>query len=411
GHNASQLTAEGGTVTMQTGGSIVIQPGSTVDVSGGYYRNEGGRIQTTRLLRKGNLVNIAAAKPDVTYDGIYDGRTTKTSSKWGVTKTYGNALAPLGGRTEKEYIQGANGGSVNLTSPSIVVGGDLVGQTITGPKQLDSPAEMSSLSFLFQAEARYDATSSDIRYYKTSPAPPQIHVTAESPRASGVLITDGKSLPESMTSQFSASTSWWKEGGFGHVLVDNRAGEFVLPSGVDVAIPAGGSLAARASNITVEGSITAPGGSIELTAYNYSPYAYQKLEKTDQLLNEPALDPVPGKGMITLGSSARLDVSGLLVDDRPTSKNVVTTRRVLDGGSVSLEGYSIHLAEGSRIHASGGALAKAIKGFEYGDGGKISILAGRDPDLSTITGGTLSLKGSLAAYSANKGGSLSIRAN
>ncbi|MEI6377200.1 MAG: hypothetical protein WCO97_08395, partial [bacterium] len=414
--NASQLTATGGTVTMQTGGSIVVQPQATVDVSGGYFRNEGGQIQTTRLLRNGNLVDIASATPDRAYDGIYTGKTTQASAKWGVSKTYGDALAPMGGYSMKDYISGANGGAINLTAPSIIIGGDLVGKTITGPKQLDSPAQMSSLSFTFQAEARYVETPTDIRYYKTSPTPPEMKVKTGVSSASAYLVPDGQSLPESLTSQFAISSSWWSEdaGGFGHVSVDNRDGSLTLPAGVDVKIPAGGSFSARASNVMVDGTILAPGGTVELTAYNYSPYKYLKLDKTDKLLNQPALDPEIGRGAIALGSGARINVAGMLVDDRPTSNNAVTTARALNGGTVSLEGYNIHLKPGSSIDASGGALAKTLKGvdkFTYGDGGKISILAGRDPDLSTIIGGSLKLDGTLAAYSANKGGSLSIRAN
>ncbi len=448
GHNASELTANGGTVTMQTGASIVVQPGATVDVSGGFFRNEGGRIQTTRLLRNGNLVNIEKATPDVTYDGIYDGRTTKTSAKWGVTKTFNNSLAPLGGYTEQENISGANGGSISLTAPSIVIGGNLVGQTITGPRQLDKPAEMATLSFRFQGEARYEATPTDIRFYATSPAPPEVRVTTQPSRAAGTLIAYNESrekrpaelttvvpvpaaedenalpkvvpepLPEGLSEgqnpQFALSTTWWTEGGFGHIWVDNRDGEFILPAGVDVAIPAGGTLAARASNVRIDGSIKAPGGTVELTAYNYSPFRYQKLEKTDELIDQPAVDPEIGRGAIVLGRGAKINVAGMLVDDRPTARNVVTTARVLNGGSVTLEGYNIDLRHGSSIDASGGALAKTVKGvdkFTYGDGGKISILAGRDPDISTITGGSLKMDGTLAAYSANKGGSLAIRAN
>ncbi|MEI8310977.1 MAG: filamentous hemagglutinin N-terminal domain-containing protein, partial [Verrucomicrobiota bacterium] len=419
-HNAAQLTATGGTVTMQAGGSIVVQPQATVDVSGGYFRNEGGRIQTTRLLRNGNLVDVASATPDRTYDGVYDGITTQTSTKWGVSKTYGNALAPMGGYTVKDYISGANGGSINLTAPSIIIGGDLVGKTITGPKQLDSPAQMASLSFTFQAETRYkDAVTGSIQDYKTSPAPPTVKVTSENPHASGYLLADGESLPESLTSQFSVSSSWWSEdgGGFGHVMLDNRDGDLTLPAGVDVKIPAGGSFSARASNVTMDGTITAPGGTVELTAYNYSPYKRLKFlttTTTSQQADEPYPDAVAGRGGITLGMGAKIDVSGMLVDDRPTSQVAVTTPRILAGGSVSLEGYNIRLDYGSSIDASGGALAKTVKGvdkFTYGDGGKISILAGRDPDLSSIVGGSLTMDAKITAYSANKGGSLAIRAN
>ena len=423
--NVAQLTAEGGTVDIQSGGSIVVQPGATVDVSGGYFRNEGGVIQTSRLLRNGRLVDISKATPDVTYDGVYDGKATETSSKWGVSKTFGHALAPLGGYTEKEYIEGAAGGAINFTAPSIIVGGNLVGQTITGPKQLAAsagstanPATQASLSFTFKSEVRYVEDANTIKYYDASPTPPEIRVTADKPGASAFVLAAGGSLPASLTSQFAVSTTWWDEGGFGSVSVDNPDGSLLIPSGVDVRIPAGGSLTAKASNITVGGAVTAPGGAISLTAYNYSPYDYQKLVATDPLLSEKsALGVVAGRGSITLGGGGKLDVSGMLVDDRPTSAQTDTGRRILSGGTVSLEGYTINLFKGSLVAASGGVRAKPVSGFEYGSGGAISILAGRDPNQLTKTptslliGGQLNLDGTLSAYSAKQGGSLTLRAN
>ena len=418
--NAAQLTAQGGIVSMQTGGSIVVQPGSTVDVSGGYYNYEGGHVQKTRLLRNGVIVNIKDATPDVAYDGIYEGQTSTTSTKWGITKTYSTALAPLGGYKAQEYIAGANGGAINLTAPSIILGGNLLGQTITGPKQLSKSAELSSLSLRFQSEARFQLSSGVTNQYAVSPFPPLLRISAESSRASGKLLEEGETLPESLRTQFEISNSLWSRegGGFGHILLDNRDGDFTLPAGVDVQIPAGGSLAARASNISIGGTITAPGGTIELTAYNYSPFERLKFEKTltaQEQLEEPYPDPKAGRGTIALGSAAKISVAGMLVDDRPTSMGIVANARVLSGGTISLEGYNINIPEGSRIDASGGALvgmdSKGKDRFTYGDGGKISVLAGRDPALRNITGGILTLKGSLSAYSATTGGTLAIRAN
>jgi len=412
-HNVAQLTAEGGTVNIRSGGSIVVQPGSTVDVSGGYFRNEGGVIQTSRLLRNGTLIDIANATPDLIYDGVYEGKSTALSSKWGVGKTYTHALAPLGGYRQSEYIEGAAGGEISFTAPSIIIGGDLVGQTITGPKQLDSPVSQSSLSFAFKAEARYAQTADVIRYYETSPAPPVVSFSTDKPGASAFVLVDGQSLPESLTSGFLVSTSWWdeKEGGFGHVTVDNKDGDAFLASGIALDIPVGGSLTVEASNIAIDGTIHAPGGMVSLTAYNFSPYKYQELEATNALSNQPAPGIVSGRGTVILGSAAKIDVSGMIVDDRPTTPQAVAGGRVLEGGSVSLEGYSIFLSKGSVIDASGGARAKPVKGFEFGAGGSISILAGRDPDLSTSIGGSLILDGTLAAFSAEEGGSLALRAN
>ncbi len=425
--NVAQLTAGGGTVNVRAGGSIAVQPGATIDVSGGYFRNEGGLVQTSRLLRGGNLVDIANATPDRIYDGVFDPKNTKTSAKWGVSETFNKALAPVGGYLQKEYIEGAPGGSITLSAPAIVVGGDLVGKTINGPKQITppsgsdaSPADPASLSFSFKADARFAQDANTINYYEVSPTPPEIRFTADLPSASAFVIADGQSLPASLTSQFAISSAWWSEdeGGFGHVTVDNADGALVLPPGLLVNIPAGGSFTAKAKNVTIGGTISAPGGTISLTAYNFSPYEYQLLKATDPLLStKPALGVVAGRGIIELGADAVLDVSGMIVDDRPTSGQTVTTRRVLNGGKVTLEGFTINLPKGSLVDASGGARAKPSGKFEYGTGGSINILAGRDPNLptspnlATSIGGSLTLAGTLAAYSATIGGSLAIRAN
>ena len=404
--NVSQLTVNGGTVAIQAGNSILAQQGSTIDVSGGFMNYEGGLVQKSRLLRNGRVVSIQDAKPDVTYDGVYDSKSTSESLKWGIKKTFVQPLAPTGTYRENNYIQGADGGALSFTAPSMVVDATLIGQTITGPKQLGEPAEMSAISINFQAEDRFEKSTDVFSYYKTSPAAPS------------VVVTSGKSLPTGSANQFALNSSWWESGagGFGSVFLDNRNGDLLIPEGMDVIIPANGGFSARASNVLIAGTLTAPGGTIQLTSYNYSPYDYLLLTETGGFANKSNIpDPIPNKGVITLLPSAKIDVSGMIVDNRPSAEYFISNPRALSGGSVSLEGYEINLANGGAIDASGGVLAEldnqGKQKFTYGDGGKISILAGRDPNIKNLTGGALKLDSSLSAYSANKGGALSILAN
>ena len=404
--NVSQLTVKGGTVAIQTGNSILAQQGSTIDVSGGFMKYEGGLVQKSSLLRNGRVVRIKDAKPDVIYDGVYDGKSTSESLKWGVKKTFVQPLAPTGTYTEKDYIQGADGGALSFTAPSIVIDANLIGQTITGPKQLGEPAEMSALSINFQAEDRFEKSTDVFSYFKTSPAAPS------------VIVTSGNTLPTISANQFALNSSWWDSGGggFGSLFLDNRNGDLLIPEGIDVIIPAKGGFSARASNVLIGGTLSAPGGTIQLTAYNYSPYDYLLQTETGKFANKSNIpDPIPNKGVITLLPSAKIDVSGMIVDNRPSADYFISNPRALSGGSVSLEGYEINLASGGAIEASGGVLAEidnqGKQKFTYGDGGKISILAGRDPNIKNLTGGSLKLDSSLSAYSANKGGALSILAN
>ena len=44
-----ELTVAGGTVNLASGGSIVVQPGASIDTSAGWINYGSGTVQTTRL--------------------------------------------------------------------------------------------------------------------------------------------------------------------------------------------------------------------------------------------------------------------------------------------------------------------------------------------------------------------------
>ncbi|MEO8205108.1 MAG: filamentous hemagglutinin family protein [Chthoniobacterales bacterium] len=414
-HDVAQLTAAGGNVNIKAGDSIVVQAGATVDVSGGYFRNEAGMVQTSRLMRNGNLVNIDNATPDVIYGGIYDGLHIETSQKWGVNKVFSNPLAPLGAHYQAEYIEGASGGSINLTAPGIVLAGQLTGQTVQGPKQLDLPAQMSSLALSFRNEKQLFTSLVDFKVINSSPTPPNITFTSGGTNVAVPVFTlvgdVPTALPASLTGNFLVSTDLYdkEKSGFGHLEIDNRDGNLLVPHGTRLNLPAGGSLVARAANITILDDIIAPGGAIELTAYNFSPFLYEEIK--DSLATLPPLLPVAGRGMVNVAEGVRISAAGMMIDDRPTSSSVFTEHRALDGGTVLLEGYTVRLGEGSLVTASGGIQGNFNGKFKYGNGGDISILAGKDPDISSIIGGMLRLEGELESYSVTQGGALSIQAN
>jgi hypothetical protein len=83
----------------------------------------------------------------------------------------------------------------------------------------------------------------------------------------------------------------------------------------------------------------------------------------------------------------------------------------LDSGDITLQGYAVSLPRGSSLEASGGLRADVFGDFYAGLPGTISILAGRDPVLSTSIGGDLLLQADLAAYGAKEGGTLRLQAN
>ena len=415
--DVSQLTAKGGELLLQAGDSIVVQKDAVLDVSGGFYQNEGGLVKTTQLLRGENIVNISKATPNVSYDGILSDEATQSSSKWGIKKNFKKPLLPTGAFSESTYREGAPGGSLSLTASALSISGKLLGQTVTGPRQLDTPPVGSTLNLSFTSEERIARSESDIRFIQVSPYHPSIVLSKSSTYEVAPPYTLVNFVPVglsgSSTTQFIIGQDIYAsiDSGFGKLVIYNPDGEFEIPSETEISVPAGGALVVSSSNTRIKGTLTAPGGSIYLKAYNFSPFEYQRLKETDTLPLNAAPAVVLGRGDITVASNGILDVSGMLVDERITSQVAFDNRRSINGGAISLEGYNVSLNKGSTLLASAGAKAKAKGGFTYGAAGSISLLAGRDPSLKTTIGGTLSLDGHLEAYAVTSGGSLTLQSS
>jgi len=103
-----------------------------------------------------------------------------------------------------------------------------------------------------------------------------------------------------------------------------------------------------------------------------------------------------------------VNVAGLLTDDRSTLSNVSPI--ALSGGSVTVAAYTADLQAGSVMDVSGGYVLTSTGQGTYGNGGSITIEAGKDPGLHTTLGGYLNLQGSLKGYSGAKGATLSLQA-
>jgi filamentous hemagglutinin family protein len=413
----AQLTARGGTVSLSAGDSIVMRHGATVDVSGGLLTHGAGFVQTSMLSLGGRATPISSAYADINYDGVYTGMGTVTS-KWRGPQSYSSGIFnPAKGYNQDSYFEGAPAGAASFTAPSLALAGNLVGKSYVGPNQRETPPALGSLRLAFLGEKNAGSVI-DPRFVNQSPFAPEFRLVAG--RASTLALPEFElvngapaALPAHLRGTFTLGTAIFdeEEGGFGNLSVENADGEFVVAAGTTVRSRPGGSIKATAKNVRMDGSILAPAGSVALTAYNFSPYLYAELSATGALAAQPAPAVQPGRGLVALGNSSRIDVSGMMVDDRGFAANPTYGPVLTDGGSAHLEGYAVQLPFGSIIDTSGGVYAFGRNKFSYGDGGEISILSGRDPDLATSVGGTLQLGGTLQAYSGTKGGALSLQSN
>ena len=411
--NVAQLTAEGGNVTMQAGGSIVIAGGATVDVSGGFFQHEAGMVKTTRLLQYGRLVDIANALPGQVYDGVYTGQFTTSSARWGVSETF-TVPWMTGERWEQSYIQGAAGGDLKMTAPSMALDGKLLGLTVEPPRGRASSPEHSSLSIAFAAEKILTTGTDTLNCITISPTPPEVTFSRATPQApvEAFQMVGGApvALNEARVAAVVLSPALLEEQGFGHLSVDNPDGNIVVPAKVSLSAAPLGSISLAGANVTIRGDVTAPGGDLAIKAYNISPSFAAEFPLVNQA---GALAPLPnaGRGLVTLGTGASLNAAGLIVDDRPGSPAPLSSPLAINGGNISIEAYSAILAQGSTIDVSGGAAVSARGTVSYGNGGSITIRTGKDLSLGTVIGGELELKSTLAAYSGATGGSLTLQAS
>jgi filamentous hemagglutinin len=391
-----ELTTAGGTVNLTAGGSVVMKATSEINVSGGAIDYQGGMVQTTDLISDGQIVNIANAAPDRVYQGIL-GNYTVDHAAWGIQESFTTPL--VGGAVYQDsYVEGGNGGSITISAPAVALDGEMIGQTSPGPRQLVVTPGPASLTLSFQMDSTLNTP--------VSPTPPHVIFEADASLAAVPAFAVDASgapiaLPADRQAEVILSPGLLTQDGFGSLTVNDGDGDVTVPAGVALNAGPFGSVALSAANLDIEGSITAPDGSLSFTVYDFSPYS----------TFEGAASPDPARGHFTLGSKASLITAGLIIDNLPFSPTAFTQIEATGGGAITIDSYSADLAAGSTIDVSGGLMGGANGKLTYGTGGALSISVGEDPNANVlITGGRLTLGATLTGYSGGAGGSLSIEA-
>jgi filamentous hemagglutinin family protein len=407
-YTVGELTINGGTVNLSAGGSVVMQPGSQVNVSGGWIDYQGGVVSTSEVISGGHVYPISQATPDLVYQGFNLGTFTVDHPKYGISATYTDPILDVS-HYENSYVSGGNGGTVSIVSPSVALDGQLVGVTVDGPRQrsvLSTPNTLATSSFptpsALSLAFEQEQLSSLI---ETSPTPPQVIFSQDtSLPAVGAFAVNGSgvpnALPTSRQDEVILSPDLFTADGFGSLKINDSDGNVTLPASVSLDPGPDGSISISAANLDIEGSITAPGGALSFTAYDFSPFI-----KPSQ---QPPINPA--RGHFILGPAASLSTAGLVVDDRNHSPGAGESPLMTSGGSVVIHSLNVDLSAGSEIDVSGGVELNSSGKPLYGAGGSINISAGQDPGIGVLLGGALTLDADLMGFSGAKGGSLSLSA-
>ena len=407
--NVGQLSVAGGSVNITAGGSVVVREGSLINVSAGSTSFAAGSVRTTTLITEtGRLVDISAATPDVIYKGIYDGTFSVTNSKFGIVETYTASIAPGAMKIAPASTEIAAGGSLSISAPSMAIDGVLLGRTGTSDRQLLAPPPASSLSLTFQAQ---DTAYPNFPIH--SPAPPIITFDPDGNQiAANPFAVDANNDPLDLQldrrERVVLSPDLISNNGFGILVIDNRDGSILVPENVSLESAPGGSITLKGSNITVDGAVSARSGSLSFATHGISLDEINVIQNTVPGANPPTVQD--GRGIFKLGANGILNASGLLVDDRLNQNAPTSPRTVLKGGVISIEGYSVDLADGGLVDVSGGASVSAKGTYSFGNAGAISITAGREIGFSSTLGGSLTLDSTLTGLSGAKAGSLAILA-
>jgi filamentous hemagglutinin len=397
-HTVGQLTTNGGTVALNAGASVNLATGSTINVSGGYINYAGAMVQTSKVITEsGSLIDISQAVPSVVYEGIYNGYT-ESSPKYGIFQTFLSSLL-TGAHFETGYLQGGNGGSLNISAPSITLNGNFEGNTVTGPNQQTPVAQLQNsygvapfLPVTEQVDGIPVPSALDISYFQLSENGGGTVYPSTAPNVD--FVTDSTlAQTTSSSTELLLSEDIINDDGFGRLNLNTAAGGTItVAPGVDLIAPYGGALDFLAANIEIDGSISTPGqGSITLEAEDISP----RLTGGNLTYNAQ-------RGQIVVAPGVSLTANGLIVDDEEGAGGLPLA---LNGGTITIEALDIDLAPGSAIDVSGGAAVSATKSVQYGNAGSISILGARDPVASTlVTGGSLQIGSTLSGYSGEVGG-------
>ncbi|HEY3599399.1 MAG TPA: filamentous hemagglutinin N-terminal domain-containing protein, partial [Paraburkholderia sp.] len=403
----------GGSITLAAGYGIDLQPGSVIDVSSGGEVQANGQL----LMQNGIPTGMGGSLSLVTLANNFGFPTALPMDD----------LLHMDGTIRSFGFSG--GGTLTLQAPGIQIGGDPAAapaSTLVLPT--DFFAQQGFGSYVLNAE--FDATVAPGSTVSLTQQNLLANVPALQHAASGADLSAGGLTTVGTIDAFDRQSTNLVITGGGYIAWRSEAtngntvpiadypgvtGGVTIGEGASIVGDAGAHIGLGSpAQVTVLGSLIAPGGSITLSADNGGPFA-----QTGQY-NGTATFSSPSKS-VWLGADAVLDVSGVALTDPLAApvKNglntfIPTTGKVLAGGSVTISddaGYIVAQA-GSRIDVSG---TSANFDQLQANGQYVSQPAWSDAGSITLSASSgLYFDGTLQAHAGApqaEGGTLTILAN
>jgi filamentous hemagglutinin len=353
-----ERTDQGGSITLDSAGDVVVAKGATLNVTGGAVDYTPGIMQTSELIESdGATVNIANASPNQIYLGVVNPTYQLVNNNFGVIQ---EIPTPGIAQYNPGYVQGANAGSIQVLGSSLVLEGTFLGQAINGIYQRSGPGVASGGTFALGLSTPSNPAAPDYRA-------PAVELVNQAPN---VVVAPGAPLPSDLPVEL--STSLLTQGGFTNLQIASND-RITIPSGVAVDIGPGGSLTLEAPQIDVDGSVRIPSGTIQMTS----------VESYSSGFGTPSLG-------IFVGNGASFNVGGTWTNDTLLPASVTPTGLALvNGGSIELDqgviGGTLSLGSDDQFLANGGGQLARGATLTGGTGGSIALIA--SPGSGTVTVG------------------------
>lgn len=373
---AAERSTLGGQVSLQSQGQVVLEQGSTIDLSGGSVAFQDAIVKTTVLGANGKLVDLADADADTRYSGIVS-RYTVDYGRWNKKEVI---ELPSAQRVATGYTEGRDAGSLNIVSKGAVyLQADVQGRTVAGERQLASGvgprgAQLSINNTASGAVAGGPRPNTRVVIDRAAAGlPAGFAMNAELPdELKDTLTIDADLLAKDRVAEFTLVTDQAAEvrsalrGPQGGVVdikaldlkvnadIDVAAGRIALGA-IDIAVADGVSLSARGAFVNQR----APGGDGSMARLDGGSVSI----KADVGLTDGVY---VNRGTVTLGQGTRIDVSGGALVDRAGK---VTAG---EGGSITITGYAVPGLAGAELSAygleQGGSLTVASHTVDIGGG-------------------------------------------
>lgn len=372
--NIAERSTAGGRVVLDSAGSVIVENGATIDLSGGSIAYQQDTAKTTVLSSSGRLTDLADAVATTRYDGIVS-QYTVNYGRWNQSETI---ELPSAQRVVRGYTDGQDAGSLVVFSRGATyLQPNLVGSTVAGERQQASGnLPRGAQLYLGQSPEGLQGNrlAQNVVIDRTSVnLPAGFGMGSDLPEVlKGTLTIDADLLAEGRVAELSVLTSQAAE-----VRSALRA-------------PSGGQVGIGAQSIQVNADIAVAGGDIALNASNFAGGT--------------------ASTRVAVADGVTLSTSGTWVNRLPGVQGAGVAP-VLEGGDISISAASAvvdgqYLGEGSvsfgqgvRLDTSGGAMLTERGQLRDGAAGDITLSAYQ---LSGLEGSSLS------AYGVNEGGSLNI---